>query len=771
MPLMATRAPQGTTPQTKQVPQSHKHRLEVDLSDIDTDSRIEHESDATETEDAYNDQNGEPSPEPGVSEASERERESSTEEVSDDDVEREKVRAKEQYMNELQEQREKLLHQQTLERQQQQWQEERDDASGGESKPAQRTSGKTLLDKERERLLQQQQQQQQHQEGHVEERGNRQSQINVESVTNSQQSLYDSGREEQPENADRGIRESGEDGDSGEKGRDGGTPGARGEGGDLGAGDIYQRGVQLVNKVDPVSKAQGYALLREAADSGHSRALEQVAYAHLVGSALERNFTWSFEKFSALAEMGNPVGQQGLGFMYSTGIGVNSSQAKALLYYTFAALGGHHFAQMTMGYRSLMGITVGQSCETALYYYQMAAKKVADEVTIVTGGLLISKVRLMEEDDEATNVYGVSEDDMIHYHDVFTDSGNTGAQDYEAAMEHFQKAKDMGHADGCSGMGMLYYFGMGVEQDYIQALELFQMAADKGSAEAQYYLGHMFREGYGTKRNLNKAVRYFQLASHGGHLLAIYSLAEMHAEGQAVKRNCNYAVELFKGVAERGQWTRMMEDAERSYEAGDLDSALMVYLLMAEMGLEVAQTNAAYILEQEGLSLVQEKETLKRALILWNRSASQGYAMARVKLGDYYYYGQGTEVNYEAAASQYRIASDKQSSAQAMFNLAYMYQQGYGLKKDYHLAKRYYDLAAETSGEANVPVTLALLNLNVLYYFDWLSEPIFPPTLQAMSSPETVAEVEAVAGQNWDVYLIAFLSGLLALVFMWRWRY
>ena len=205
-------------------------------SDIDTDSRIEHESDATETEDAYNDQNGEPSPEPGVSEASERERESSTEEVSDDDVEREKVRAKEQYMNELQEQREKLLHQQTLERQQQQWQEERDDASGGESKPAQRTSGKTLLDKERERLLQQQQQQQQQQEGHVEERGNRQSQINVESVTNSQQSLYDSGREEQPENADRGIRESGEDGDSGEKGRDGGTPGARGEGGDLGAG-------------------------------------------------------------------------------------------------------------------------------------------------------------------------------------------------------------------------------------------------------------------------------------------------------------------------------------------------------------------------------------------------------------------------------------------------------------------------------------------------------------------------------------------------------
>ena len=29
---------------------------------------------------------------------------------------------------------------------------------------------------------------------------------------------------------------------------------------------------------------------------------------------------------------------------------------------------------------------------------------------------------------KATNVYGVSEGDMIHYHNVFADSGNTGAQ-------------------------------------------------------------------------------------------------------------------------------------------------------------------------------------------------------------------------------------------------------------------------------------------------------------------------------------------------------
>ena len=68
-------------------------------------------------------------------------------------------------------------------------------------------------------------------------------------------------------------------------------------------------------------------------------------------------------------------------------------------------------------------------------------------------------------------------------------------------------------------------------------------------------------------------------------------------------------------------------------------------------------------------------------LLSTSSSSLVGYSHARVKLGDYYYYGQGTEVNYEAAAGQYRIASDKQSSAQAMFNLGYMYEYGIGLKK------------------------------------------------------------------------------------------
>lgn len=66
------------------------------------------------------------------------------------------------------------------------------------------------------------------------------------------------------------------------------------------------------------------------------------------------------------------------------------------------------------------------------------------------------------------------------------------------------------------------------------------------------------------------------------------------------------------------------------------------------------------------------------SLIIYIR---QGYAVARVKLGDYHYYGYGTSVDYETAAAHYRLASEQQHNAQAMFNLGYMHEQGLGLKQ------------------------------------------------------------------------------------------
>ncbi len=72
------------------------------------------------------------------------------------------------------------------------------------------------------------------------------------------------------------------------------------------------------------------------------------------------------------------------------------------------------------------------------------------------------------------------------------------------------------------------------------------------------------------------------------------------------------------------------------------------------------------------------KETHFQALVQWNRAANQGVVDARVKVGDYHYYGLGTRSDQRRAASYYQKAETEQSAI-AMFNLGYMHEFGIGL--------------------------------------------------------------------------------------------
>lgn len=42
----------------------------------------------------------------------------------------------------------------------------------------------------------------------------------------------------------------------------------------------------------------------------------------------------------------------------------------------------------------------------------------------------------------------------------------------------------------------------------------------------------------------------------------------------------------------------MLMDAHEAYRAGNIDTALLKYAMLAELGYEVAQSNVAYILDR-----------------------------------------------------------------------------------------------------------------------------------------------------------------------------
>jgi TPR repeat protein len=159
----------------------------------------------------------------------------------------------------------------------------------------------------------------------------------------------------------------------------------------------------------------------------------------------------------------------------------------------------------------------------------------------------------------------------------------------------------------------LLFFGQGVDKDYSRALRYFAQAAEQGWVDGQLQLGKMYYHGLGVRRDYKMAIKYFNLASQSGHLLAFYYLAQMHATGTGMMRSCHTAVELLKNVAERGKWGEKLMEAHYEYRNGRVEDALVKYILLAELGYEVAQSNAAFILDQlDSGSLFPAKDEMYR---------------------------------------------------------------------------------------------------------------------------------------------------------------
>lgn len=575
---------------------------------------------------------------------------------------------------------------------------------------------------------------------------------------------------------------------------------------------LYEAAKALLNSTDSDRK-KAYELLEEAADLGHTASRESIGEAYLFGEGVPQNVTKARLYFEALASGGSPTGQMYLGFIYAIGLGVNSSQAKALIYYTFGALGGNPFAQMALGYRYWYGNSVLTSCEAALTYYRKVAKVVEHDVN-KGGSTLIQRIRLLDEVENPGSSSGLIDDDLIQYYQFLADKGdvqaqvglgqlhyqggrgveqdhsralgyftqaaNTGnanamaflgkmfleggsvvPQSNETAFKYFSMAAEKGNAVGQSGLGLMYLHGKGVEKDYQKAFKYFTLAANQGWVDGQLQLGNMYYNGLGVLRDFKMAIKYYTLASQSGHVLAFYNLAQMHATGTGTMRSCSTAAELFKNVAERGRWSEKLMQAYSDYRDGRVDIALVKYAFLAELGYEVAQSNSAFILDRGESKHFPKNETFAWALLFWNRAATQGYSVARVKLGDYHYYGYGTNIDYETAATHYRMASEQQHNAQAMFNLGYMHEQGLGLKKDIHLAKRYYDMAAETSADAQLPVALALVKLGLLYGFAYLQEQQWDKLLPKFSPSDAL-------GPDWDLYVMTVMAILLGVLVYFR---
>ncbi|CAA3003413.1 ERAD-associated E3 ubiquitin-protein ligase component HRD3A-like isoform X2 [Olea europaea var. sylvestris] len=473
-------------------------------------------------------------------------------------------------------------------------------------------------------------------------------------------------------------------------------------------------------------------------------------------------------EIEAAAAAGNPHAQSVIGFWYNMGMTREMSQAKAFLYHSFAADGGNLQSKMALAYTYYRQ----EMHDKAVNLYAELAEVAVNSFPILKDSL-IETIRIHdgpEENKEALRKSKGEEDEdfqILEYQarkgdaeamyqvGIFYYFGLRGVRsDHAKALRWFLKAVQKGEPrsmellgeiytsgvgfyknytkalewltlaserklySAYNGMGYLYVKGYGVEKNYTKAKEYFEKAADKKEPGGFYNLGVIYLKGLGVKRDLKIARRYILAAVKAGQPKAFYQLAKMLHSGVGMKKNLPTAIKLYKIVAECGPWTSLSRWAIESYLKGDVSMSFLLYSRMAEMGYEVAQSNAAWILDKYGehvmcmgeSGMCTDAERHQRVHSLWWQASEQGNEQAALLIGDAYYYGRGTERDYVRAAEAYMQAKS-QLNAQAIFNLGYMHEHGLGVPFDLHLAKRYYDQALEVEPAAKLPVTLALASL------------------------------------------------------------
>ena len=232
----------------------------------------------------------------------------------------------------------------------------------------------------------------------------------------------------------------------------------------------------------------------------------------------------------------------------------------------------------------------------------------------------------------------------------------TEDQNYIKANAVLNEAAEEGSADGKAHLGYLYQYGLGVNKDVFEALRLYKESAAGNSSFGLTLLGRLYARGDGPiNQDVKKGVEYLEKAltiKGKDHAMARLELGDIYRDGRGsipqnkalaiehyskatfgskaalhelgmlqLDDNCEFAVTALKSAAEFGAtFAVLMNQGLRFFYDEQFAKALPRFELVAEMGNEVAQTNAGfmYLYDLTGEELPSDKK--EEAVIIENEN-------------------------------------------------------------------------------------------------------------------------------------------------------
>ncbi|XP_075937671.1 protein sel-1 homolog 3 [Anarhichas minor] len=479
--------------------------------------------------------------------------------------------------------------------------------------------------------------------------------------------------------------------------------------------------------------------------------------------------------------IGNHKASLLLAAVFFSGLGHPVDQQQGHVYSLIGALGDNRFALMHAGYKHQQGIDgFPKDLDVAYSYYSnVGAQSIVDSSRIHENVQHpLELIYLSNKED--LNSFTEETSDVFHYLKYRAENGDVESQkhlgtmlfwgrhgvpkdvatavkwyersalqlkdptamyDYSVllmkgqgvkknvtrGLKLLEKAAAMGSVNALNGLG--WYYRM-ILNDHEKAVKYFRQAALNGSADAIFNLGlyHLSHQNPDDpRRNETAAVLQFLNASRLGHDAASVEAASYLSTGvlEGVSQDVVRAVTMVKKVCDQnGHLGLVVRDALRGYIRGSRQGAFVKYVLAAEAGLALAQSNAAHLCEE--LDLHHDCQWRYHNFSILNYDP---HPAALLKMGDHHYSSssrRGDSLWSPAEAVSMYVRAAAAGSPQGMFNLVLLAEQGHVVLASIHsmfnesqrdeqdvllmLLKRCVQAEEE---EAVMPCSLALLRVQM----------------------------------------------------------
>ena len=162
----------------------------------------------------------------------------------------------------------------------------------------------------------------------------------------------------------------------------------------------------------------------------------------------------------------------------------------------------------------------------------------------------------------------------------------------EKAKEYYKESALLGESRGFSGLGVIEI----EEKRLDSAAGYLKKASEQGNLYAKYNYAKILLEG--TKnhtKNPKKSLKLFE-SMKDQIIIAKYAVSVLLLNGRAKKYDEKKAVSYLLDIISYGPWIQNTFAAEQFFISGQYINALLIWMQMADMGIEEAAFNAGFLL-------------------------------------------------------------------------------------------------------------------------------------------------------------------------------